>query len=284
MSFIKKPLGFLVFALLLSASTGFAQYMHTVDPFFSNFRNKMRYEIGGNVVMPFGEFTGQVQVNGPSSGTYFRGDSLATRPLTGQMGYGIDLGLSMPFKGTGHISCWAATIHLMANQYSWSDLNQTMGVDGKYVKAGKSLNASTIQVMLPIGVDWKVGTDAILSKRLAFGASMGAGVIPQFNMTTLTNTPYIDPGYGWGFRPYAKFEAAVFTGICWKIRLMYSPGNVNLLDVNRALKDNITDGPFTIRSTGNFVASLLFMPWSRKWQEYDWWNTYDTYNQHDRFN
>ncbi|MES2704163.1 MAG: hypothetical protein V4649_16095 [Bacteroidota bacterium] len=282
MSFIKKPLGLLVFVFVFVATPGFAQYKHNVGPFLRNFKNKHRYEIGGNVVMPFGEFTGVVRVN-DANGRYV-GDSTATRTLTGGMGYGVDLGLSLPFRGTGHISCWAASVHLMANQYMWKNLNQTMNTGGTYVDAGTPVNATTLQIMLPIGVEWKVGNDAILSKRLNFGASLGAGVIPQVNLTALEGVDYIDPGYGWGVRPYAKAEAAFFTGFCWKLRFMYSPGNVNLLDVNRRLTADLTDGPFTIRSTGNFIFSLLIMPWSVKWQEYDWWNTYDTYNQHDRFN
>lgn len=282
MSFTRKPLGALVFVLLFASTPGFAQYKHTVAPFFSNFRNKYRYEIGANLIMPSGEFTGVVRVNDGSNN--YRGDSTATRSLSGDMGYGIDLGLSLPFKGTGHISCWAATIHLMANQYMWKKLNQTMLTNGSYKDAAVPVNATTYQIALPIGIEWKVGNDAILSKRLNFGATLGAGVIPQLNITNLEGVPYIDPGYGWGFRPYAKAEVAVFTGLCWKLRFMYSPGNINLLDVNRKLTNNLTDGPFTIRSTGNAIISLIFMPWSVSWKEYDWWNTYDTYNQFDRFN
>jgi hypothetical protein len=281
MSFIKKPLGSLVFVFLLATTPGFAQYVHNVAPFFSNFKNKHRYEIGGNLIIPSGEFTGVVRVN---DGNTYRGDSTATRSMSGDMGYGIDLGLSLPFKGTGHISCWAAAIHLMANQYMWKNLNQTMSTSGSYVDATVPVNATTLQIALPIGIEWKVGNDAILSKRLNFGTSLGAGVIPQLNITELEGVPYIDKGYGWGFRPYAKAELAIFTGICWKLRFMYTPGNVNLLDVNRKLTNNLTDGPFTIRSTSNFIMSLIIMPWSVSWRETDWWNTYDTYNQHDRFN
>jgi hypothetical protein len=281
MSFIKKPLTSIVLGMALISGSASAQYKHTVDPFFSSLSNKLRWEIGGNGILATGEFTGVVRV---ADGGIYRGDSTATRTMSADPGFGVTLGLSMPFKGTGHISNWAAHIELQVNQYMWKNLNQTMTSGGKYVNGTTPVNATTMQYALPIGVEWKVGTDAILSKRLNFGATLGAGVIPQYNVTNLEGLSNIDPGHGWGFRPYAKAEIAIFTGFCWKLRGMYSPGNVNLLDVNRKLTNSLSDGPFTIRNTGNVILSLIIMPWSVRWQEYDWWNTYDTYNQHDRFN
>ena len=261
---------------------GFAQYKFPIQPFFSYFRDLQRYEIGGGVVLPFGEYSGSsVPVLNPSK--YQQGDTTISRSIAGDLGFGASIGLSLPFKATGHISYWAAHIEIMANEYIWQNLNPSYGTDGTFKNNAVSLNAVTQQISLPLGVEWKVGTDAIKSKRLTFGATLGAGVIPQFNITALEGVKNFDNGYGWGCTPYVKFDWAIFGGICWKLRLMYTYGKVNLIDVNR-LVPNLTDGPFGVASNGNFMASLIIMPFSYRWEETAWYNTHDTYNQHDRFN
>ncbi len=272
----------IVFAIVFAMVPvlGFAQYQHTVDPFWSNLRNPLRYEIGGGLVMPSGTFTGVVHVQG-SNGVY-KGDSTASRSLSSQ-GFGGSIGLALPFKATGHISCWAVSAQLSGNIYSWEGLNQTMGLDGSYNDADVPLNAGTMQFTMPIGIDYKIGNDAILTKRLPFAAAFGVGVMPQFAMTTLEDISGFKAQYGYGCTPYAKFDWSIFAGICWKLRFMYSMGNINLLDVNSRL-GTYNDGPFTISSGSQFMVSLMFMPFSGGWKEFAWYNTYDTYNQHDRFN
>ncbi len=267
-----------VFALM--PVLGFAQYQHRVAPFWSNLRNPHRYEIGGGIVMPSGSFTGVVRVFGP--GNFYKGDTTAKRKISGT-GFGASIGLALPFKATGHISCWAATVQLMGNMMVWNDLNQTYGTDGTYKVNPTPLNASTLQVALPLGIDWKVGNDAILTKRLSFAAAFGAGIMPQLTMTTLDGVSGFKSQYGYGFTPYVKFDWSVFTGLCWKLRFMYTTGNINLLDVNAKVSP-LNDGPFTISSSGQIMASFILMPFSGKWNETAWWNTYDTYNLHDRFN
>ncbi len=280
MNFIRKVPVILAVAFAMIPVLGFSQYIYQVDPLLSNFSNAQRYEIGGGLVMPSGEFTGVVHVYGPNNS--YKGDSTAKRPISAT-GFGAQIGLNLPFKGTGHISCWALAIQLQVNQYIWSDLNQTMTTDGVFKPYSTSLNASTMQVSLPIGIDYKVGNDAILSKRLLFGASMGVGVIPQFNSTSLEGVPTYDATYGWGVTPYAKFDWSIFGGICWKFRFMYTLGKVNILDVNGKVSP-INDGPFSLSTKSAFSASLIIMPFSFKWSESAWYNTHDTYNVHDRFN
>jgi len=279
MNFIRKVPLMLAVAFSLLPALGFSQYRYQVDPLLSNFSNAQRYELGGGIILPGGKFTGVVRVN---NGSAYKGDSTATRSLS-TMGYGAQIGLALPFKGTGHISCWALAVQLQVNQYIWKDLNQTMTTDGVYKPAATPLNASTMQICLPIGVDYKVGNDAILSKRLAFGASMGVGVIPQFNMTGLEGVATYDKSYEWGFTPYAKFDWSIFAGLCWKLRFMYTLGKVNILDINGKVNP-INDGTFTLSTNNAFSASLIVMPFSGKWRESQWYNTYDTYNTHDRFN
>jgi len=281
MIFTRKVCVLIALVASLVPSCLFAQYQHEVDPFWSNFGNGgRRYELGGGIVMPSGSFTGVVTTLG--AGGVYRGDTTLTRDIAGS-GFGGSIGLTLPFRATGHISCWAATIQLMGNMITWEELNQTMSAGGSFEARATPLTASTIQVAMPLGVDYKIGNDAILTKRLPFGVSLGAGVIPQFTMTTLPDINDYKPQYGYGFTPYAKFDWSIFGGICWKIRFMYTMGKINLLDQNRKL-EGYNDGTFAISSSGQFMASLIIMPFSYKWREFAWYNTYDTYNQHDRFN
>jgi len=280
MNFIRKARVILAIVFALSPVFGFAQYVYQVDPLLSNFSNAQRYDFGGGLVLPGGQFTGVVHVNDAFGNRV--GDSTAKRKLS-TMGYGAQIGLNLPFKGTGHISCWALTLALEVNLYTWQNLNQTMNTDGVYKNYATSLNANTMQYSLPIGIDWKVGNDAILSKRLNFGTSFGVGVIPQLNVSELSSNSTFGNSYGWGFNPYAKFDWSIFAGLCWKLRFMYSLGKVNILDVNGKATP-LNDGPLSVSANNAISISLIVMPFSGRWSESDWYNTYDTYNVHDRFN
>jgi len=286
MNFIKKPLVFLAFALFLMPSHSFAQYQFNLDPFGSYFKNLKRYELGFTADLPTGNINGVTRVTAP-----FIGDTTnLKRTLTG-MGFGMSIGVTAPFKRTGHISCWAMDVQLLLHYYTWSNLNQVYGIDGSFTNAAEPLSATSYEAALPLGIQYMVGNDAaVLTKRLPFCASFGIGVIPQMYMTNLNEVSTYDNQFAFGVTPYAKIEGGVFLGWCIKLRLMYTYGQVNLFDANNAIPSKIgstvpmTDGPFGFSTTSHFMASLILMPFSGKWAETKWYNTYDTYNQHDRLN
>ncbi len=282
MNFFKKPIIIVAFALLALPNSGFAQYHFELDPLLSYFSDSRRYELSFNYLMPFGEFAGMTRVTNGSN--TFIGDTDNKRNIVAASGFGGDIGLSLPFKRTGHISCWAVNFHLMGNMYAWHDLNQSMGLDGTLKPQTTSLNATTIHVSLPIGIDWKIGNDAICTKRLAFGTSLGAGFIPQVNMTSLDNVTGVDSKMSFGCTPYAKAELSIFAGLDVKLRVMYTLGDILLIDVNKGLPASNTDAAFRITSTSNLIVSFIIMPFSGGWHEWAWYNTYDNYNQHDRLN
>ncbi len=284
MNVFKKSVLFIAFASLVMPAGVFGQYQFPMHPFLSYFGDLQRYEIAFNVNMPSGSFEGVQRVTTDGTyGGYYLGDTTIKRDLS-SMGFGGSIGLSLPFKATGHISCWAMAIQLGVNMHTWTNLNSTYKFDGTLVSpTDNALTASTMQVHLPIGIDWKVGNDAIKSQRLALGASMGLGVIPQLNMTSASTGQNIRSNYGFGCTPYAKVEGNFRLGWVFKLRAMYSMGDISLLRVNKRI-DGYTDGPFSIISTSNLTFSLVIMPFSGSWRETDWWNTWDTYNEHDRFN
>ncbi len=291
MNFIKKLTVFLALAFLGIPNCSFAQYQFPINPFFSYFKDAQRYDLSFGVIAPFGQFDGVTQVN---HGNYI-GDTTMKRPLMAT-GFGASLGVFAPFKATGHISYWGADVAIMVHEFTWTNLNQSYTTDNTFVNNSVPLSALTLQVAAPLGISYKVGCDAIKTKRLHLCASFGAGIIPQLNYTNLQspNTNYnvtgmFSDGYGWSVLPYAKVDLGFFAGLCWKLRFMYSYGKINLFDANHAIPsvyaaNKITDGPFSIASNQNIMVSLVIMPFSFKWQETDWYNTYDTYNQHDRLN
>ncbi len=279
MNIFKKVIISLVFALVVLPGASFGQYQFPMNPMLSYFKSADRYELCFNATVPMGYFQGVSRV---TDGNYI-GDTTIKRTMS-SFGFGGSIGLSLPFKATGHISCWAATIHLGVNMNTWNDLNSTYGADGSLVApTGDALTASTMQIHLPIGVDWKVGNDAICSQRLAFGASVGAGLMPQLNMTTISKGEGFQTGIGAGCTPFVRVEGAFRIGVVCKVRVMYNMGDISLIEVNRSIP-GVTDGPFKIVNTSNLVASFVIMPFSGGWRETDWYNTHDTYNQHDRFN
>ena len=281
MNFFRKPIIIIALLLVGLPKSGIAQYLFQVEPLFNYLGDSKRWEVSGNFVMPQATFNGVSRVLG--NGNYYLGDTTIKRPQTGS-GIGGSIGISMPFKATGHISCWAVDVALMGNMYTWTDINQTFGVDGSYTKVKPTLNASTLQVAIPLGVSYKIGNDVIETKRLAFAAAFGAGLLPQLNMTSLTGISGEKSYMAFGCTPYVKAEAAFLAGLEFKVRVMYTIGDIRLTDVDHALPTGGTDGPFRIVSNGNLILSLVFMPFSMNWHETAWWNTYDTYNEHDRLN
>jgi len=267
--------------LLACPFVGSAQYKFPIEPFFSYFKHADRYEIGVNYVMPTGTFDGVTPVLGYNN--YYLGDTTIRRSLKANPGYGASVGIAVPFAATGHIALFAVSIHAMFNQYSFDQVNSYMSVeDGSFKKSPANMTSTTSQIALPIGIDWKIGSDAICSKRLFFSAALGAGVMPQVNLTSVSASGG-PTGTTFNATPYFKAEGAVYVGINVRIRAMYYPGNVRLID-NPGAIPGYSDGPFRLTNNGNFMVSLILQPFSKRWSESSWYNDYDSYNWNEHLN
>lgn len=269
--------------LLSSPLFSLAQYKFPIKPFFSYFRDLSRYEIGGTGLISTGTFDGTTRITGYSN--QFIGDSTQSRGLTSNPGFGGSIGIAVPFAAAGHISVWAVSIHAMVNFSSWYDLNVTKGLDGVYtLPATNALTAKTMQIALPIGIDYKIGCDAVATRRLRLGAAFGAGVLPHVNITTLDPAAANDlvvSQQSIGFNPYVKLEGSIYPGMCVRLRLLYTMGNVELMSTKVAMP-GFNDGPFNLTTRSTIMASLLIMPFSVRWKETAWWNTRDSYNWNER--
>ncbi len=273
--------------LLSSPLFSLAQYKMEIRPFFTYFRDLGRWELGGTYMISTGTFNGVLPYYGYNN--RFLTDSTLKRSIISNPGYGVSLGTSIPFAATGHISCWAFSINAMANYYKFNDLNRGYNIDGTDKELPHVMNSTTLQFNLPIGLDWKIGCDAICTKRLNFGASLGFGVMPHYNITSIDSVAdHFNPQQSFGFNPYGKAEVSAFLGLLVKFRAMYTMGNIELMNSSNTIGNTglspYTDGPFKITSNSHFMLSFIILPFSGKWHESAWYNDYDSYNWNEKLN
>lgn len=119
---------------------------------------------------------------------------------------------------------------------------------------------------VPIGIDYKVGAEAVSDKYLKTMYTLGAGVSPYFGM--------IGNGTADGFSPYIKAEVGYHLGFAVKLRAMYMIGKQNLYhsDFQSRVKsdvDNTADHRpyFKLSHGGNIFLSLIIMPYSYTWED-----------------
>lgn len=275
----------LTVALLSMPLFSLAQYKFPIHRFSSYLRDLSRYEIGVNGVMTNGTFDGVTRITGYNN--FYIADSTLKRNLKANLGYGVTLGVNVPFAASGHISVWAFSFNAIANMYSWSALNQTKSIEGTYTTPTiNELKANSLQFALPVGIDYKIGCDAVNSQRLVFGATLGAGAMPHINITSLAPSSVSDieqPQQNIGLNPYVKAEGSVYLRMCIKVRVLYTMGNVELMNTHNAIP-GYTDGPFKMYNRSSLMLSLIVLPFSGRWGEYNWTNTYDSYNWNERLN
>jgi hypothetical protein len=236
-----------------------------------------RMEIGYSYVTASAEFKGK-------SGFYdadlnYKGDTSVTRTIKAKAGAGYSLGLYVPLKRVGKKNMWAIDMGLVYNEFIWEGLNQGYTTDGTYINVSgfPDLFGFTVSIGAPVSIDYKIGTDAICSKKRRFGCTFGAGVIPTYNLTALVGIDGAGVGAGMSVNPFVKGEVAIFGGICWKIRGIYSFGNVPYIDLT---KNDLafTSGPFKVTGKLNMMLSLIIMPFAWHWKEETWYNTHGRYN------
>lgn len=270
--------------LLVAPFFSLAQYKFPIAPFSDYLRDRSRWEIGATGTLASGSFDGVTRITGYNG--FFIGDSTLTRGLKSGFGYGATVGIAVPFAASGHISVWALSMNVIGNMYTWGGLNQTKSLDGVYTTPADELKATSIQIAAPIGIDWKVGCDAVNSQRLRYGASLGAGALPHINITSLSPSAANDlivPQQNIGINPYFKAEVSAYPRMLIKLRFLYTMGNVELMNTKVAIP-GYNDGPFKFYQKSSFMVSLILQPFSGTWGEWGWHNTYDTYNWNERLN
>lgn len=191
-------------------------------------------------------------------------DTGYTENLRSKTGFGATVGYYWPVVRVGQKSCLAITGTFMYNAYLW-DGNTFSYSANSQTGVVESVGSGTIEMALPVGLDYKVGADAIYDKVTRFCGSVGAGVYPSMGATVYKG----DGSFGFHARPYIRGEVGIFAGICFKLRVTHVLGGINYIDYSDAGPGYETSTVF--KSKGTTAFSLILMPWSWKWGKSAWW-------------
>lgn len=182
--------------------------------------------------------------------------------------FGFTIGTYVPISRLGEKSILAFGVDYMYNMMLWDTKLKTYDYAGNYYDA--PFSGGTLQMALPVGLDFKFGADAMTDKAIRFCATLGAGALPSYSLTALDQVNNIDGQFG--IAPYGKVELGIFAGICMKIRAVYSYGNLSYMDDTR--HDEFSKTRSQLIGKSNLTLSLLVMPFSWGWSRAEWWNTF----------
>ena len=203
----------------------------------------------------------------PSRDTIYKGELKTTAAI------GYNIGTYFPLKQLGRKSKLCLSTDFVYNIMTWESTKNPNGLGGL---TGFDYSGFTAQMGLPIGLDVKIGTDAMTDKAIRFCTTFGAGVHPSYSITALDYDISIDPKFN--TNPYVKAEVGIFAGICFKLRALYTFGNMTYIDYNERKTDeaflSLTENGSKLTSKSNLTLSLIVMPFSWGWPRSEWWNTY----------
>ncbi|MBL7682218.1 MAG: hypothetical protein JNK00_02565 [Flavipsychrobacter sp.] len=191
-------------------------------------------------------------------------------PAVSKGGLGVVLGTYSRVAKLGKRAAITWDLDFAYNVAYWKGIGA-----GFYKEREWNNGGVTSQMSLPTGFSLKIGSDARLEKNHRFCLNFGAGINPMFNTTKLEDT--VDKPIKqrrFGYAPYLRFEAGVFAGICWKLRVNYAIGEFRLLeDYQNWHKPNpFGVEKFELKGNSGLTVSLILMPFSFDWPDNGWWN------------
>jgi hypothetical protein len=198
-------------------------------------------------------------------------DTGFTQRLTSKSGFGAYAGYYWPVAKMNDMSRLSIGLGYMYNFYLWDGEIFSYASNGSYnsrtgsTNTGASVGSGTVELALPIGVDYKYGCDALKDKSHKFCASFGAGVYPSASVTVFKD----NGGFAFRARPYVRAEVGMFAGICFKVRATYILGSSNYINYEDSGPGYETSTTF--KSAGTAAFTLILMPFSWKWNKAQWW-------------
>ncbi len=248
---------------------------------FAKFGRHSRIEIGYSYVMASGVYQGTGSIYDMNN-NYIHDTSVKIN-VKATLGFGYSAGVNFPLTRLGNNSTLSLYVGLIYNFYIWGSLSPVFNTDGSQNTSSPfadNLAGWTAKIGTPIGLDVKIGTDALCKRRPHFGATFGAGVLPNYNETAMAYSGSastfgdISAGVNYGINPYVKGEVSFFLGICFKLKAMYSFGDVPLIDHTKNIISS--DSPFKMTEKSCITMSLTVEPFSFLWKKTKWFNDYDT--------
>ncbi|MBS1587400.1 MAG: hypothetical protein JSS82_17840 [Bacteroidetes bacterium] len=139
--------------------------------------------------------------------------------------------------------------------------------DGSLFYDDALVTSSTMIMSFLLGFDYKYGADAALDKGQRFCFTMGGGVAPTMTLTQFGGIP---AGASMKVKPYAKVELGMMAGICMKLRVLYTIGDLDYFSYHD--KGSTYDESLSLTDKSNFAVALVLMPMSFKWEKKDKWD------------
>lgn len=195
-------------------------------------------------------------------------DSMTTEKVSTKGGFGVTMGTSIPLTKIGDQSSLTFGIDGLFNMLVWDYEN----VEDDYASYSSSTGYSqqytvtggTMQISVPLGIDFKFGGEANLLKRpIGFG-TLGAGVMPTAALTAYQG----DAGAVIKALPYLKGELGIYAGVGIKLRAIYSMGTFDY--IKQKGNNPYASESASLKAKSNFTFSILIMPFAWAWNRYDW--------------
>ncbi len=192
-------------------------------------------------------------------------------PMVSKGGLGVTLSTYSRPPKIGKSTAVTFDRGVMYNFLFWKGLGK-----GFYPDKEWHITGSTKMLSIPLGVSLRLGCDARLEKNHRFCLSAGGGILPYMLNTKLDDEDKDKKYVKLGAVPYVKVETGLFLGICWKIRLMYAMGDMQIMNeddkqyINKDKKFWLNN--FSSVGQSSLNVSLILMPFSYDWPDNGWWN------------
>lgn len=237
-----------------------------------------RLEIGYSYNMGFAEYESEDVIVDPITGAAYTKTN--TIDVSSKFGWGGLIGTSFPIKQLGRKSMFAIGADFTYNAYVWDykvpyfsgyTFDSVGGVTGLAYTSTYGFDGASVQMGLPVSADFKFGCDAIADKTVRFCGTIGVGGYPSMSATVDAS----NAGFGFGVTPFVKAEFGMMAGLCFKLRAMYTMGNIPFYTEGNSIY-SLTNFKSTSSLTGKsgISLSLIIMPFSWNWNTTGWWNTY----------
>jgi len=246
-----------------SFANTYGRYKHAKDE-GKNVNSWLRYEVGYSLPIANATYFHNVETTDEYGNVY---DTSASKKIHATSSFGMYAGTFFKVDEIDENSILAISLGARCNFYKWStgDFQVTSSVTDNY-------DFLSIDMGLPVSLDYKYGSDATLNKSQRSCYTFGVGGYPAIVFTGVPEGINADGSIavagkgGLVVQPFVKAEFGFFAGICWKLRAMYNFGTIKYLNMGNS------DGSgeqISLNGKSNLTLSLILMPfswdWERKW-------------------
>ena len=220
-----------------------------------------RFEIGYSFCLSSANY--QYSARTFNDNTFQVSDTVHNEKIPSKGGFGFMVGTYFPIAHIGNNGRLAISTTFMYNGLLWE--SGSFSYSSNSQTGTTSEGSGTIDVALPIGLDYKFGCDAIQDKSKRFWYTLGAGIYPSYTMTGYKG----QNGTASHMLPYLKGEVGFFAGICFKVRATYTFGNIKYLNFDETYGNTTSSTSLSAKS--GLSLSVILMPMSWKWGRREWW-------------